>query len=179
MRRRADQEACGCDEVHGTQVSYDDAKQKVIILDAEEEDKEAQLETGRSLPQGVCPSASRDTERASSGERTGVGAYFAVKQQIRDKPAACNYEIGGHEREATAMDPGRSDDDISCPVRMASSAAESAVIDLTGSDCEAPLEHENEHQQPQGLEQDWICPLCTFRNKPWAQSCDMCTHQKT
>jgi hypothetical protein len=151
--RAKDQEACGCDEVRGTQVTYDDARGEVIVLDdSDDEGSVAAAEMGRAGP-------------STSGRR----------------PAAVADEIGGARRGVTDTGGGKARRGVGSRggaviVDLTLSDDEGNMEPAKGVTARG-LQHGGRRNKGRETVSpwEWACPACTYKNAPWAPACDMCS----
>ena len=156
MQRAKDKEACGCDEVHGTQIDYDDAKGEVIVLD-EDEDLHADSISGRpgqaadklvhkpsKRIKADGPNASEKTDAPNTAAvEAGPSHTAALKGETKLKK--CNFD----------------------------------VIDLTEFDSEEDSPGPSQKRSESILPQTWTCKACTFINDSSGLRCEMCTSERT
>lgn len=162
MRRKVDQEACGCDEMHGTQVSYDKSKGEVIVLDKNEA-KEAESSKNPLATAGMTAKANGSFKEASSSakirKRAAVmpGRTSEIKPKTLSGGSACRQSTEANSRDGD---------------REKGPPQESELIDLTSSDWEDSLTVNAKHSKTLGGH--WQCPICTFRNTSQGSLCQMC-----
>ncbi len=152
MQRVRDQEACGCDEVHGTQITYDDSRGEVIVLDEDE---------------------SVDRSAISHRDKPGKDAQLAAsKDKIRAKPDSSHVSDAGEKvkKRESAAETGPS---LNKSARRSKPRPE--VIDLTELDSEEGSPVLLPFKGAENLPQKWICNACTYINPSDSSTCEMCS----
>ena len=156
MQRATDAEACGCDEVHGTQVAYDESKGEVIVLDDDTEEAADDGSVGQ-LSQQHPAVVSHETKASH------IPTSSTLEGRKRVAPAAVTGSQGRRFRD-TARRPKDSSEEI---------------IDLTksegdGSDASPVAKGESTIGESRGLATGWHCRVCTYLNQPKSRRCEMC-----
>ena len=156
MQRAKDQEACGCDEVHGTQISYDDSRGEVIVLDDDNDDNRG----------NIAPSSSaRLTQHADKAEDKEIEIGKLGRQNTSDE-----IDRGKRIRPFVEAAP-------SCTQRSRKAkqgTAKTDVIDLTETDSEEGSPDLSKKKHPSLSQRQWTCNACTFVNESACSRCEMC-----
>lgn len=178
MERLKAAEACGCDEVHGTQVTYDDAKGEVIVLDDDDDDH------GKNETRGT-----RGNVEPASRESTSLNPNGLIEEQPHVQIYTPGNKIAPHESARSELvriqrnpleGPGLSSSaSLGRQQRRQQTSAEGQgpVIDLTEADFEETspqVQHPTKKWRPGISEDKWQCQSCTFINAGCAAKCEMC-----
>lgn len=140
MQRARDAEACGCDEAHGTQVSFDDRSGEVVPL------KPDLTRAEQASPHQEHPLLNHQqqaSEHTASGERTGDASHQRSRKDRPNVPSRGVYmeDAGPLKglRESTkrkGLDASSDTHTVRCKqsLRTRPSSVLSDIIDLTGED---------------------------------------------
>ena len=161
MQRAKDQEACGCDEIHGTQISYDDSKGEVIVIDGDDDEKVKKRPIGSSArPTGKMEEDNVAEEQSKKGKLEDPDAYDS-KDRAERTGAAAEAETPCHASAKNKQSKDNFD-----------------IIDLTEAD-----RKEGSPDLLEGLASEflhpWTCKACTFINDSDRLNCEICSTPHT
>lgn len=144
-RRAAERDSCGCDEVHGTRLGYDDDKGEVIILEPDDD---------TDLP----PTERDGLHPGSTGVQSDIGQKRAA--QPNQQPRNAQRQRAGSllAKKPTVIDLTGSDDENEVKVKSEQKVKPCSV----GVKSEASGGWE------------WACVACTLLNAPWSEACGVC-----
>ena len=159
MQRARDQEACGCDEVHGTQISYDDSEGEVIVLDDDDEIVDRRP---------VAPSARPTQKMVNTADEKSKGKLenehgHTLKERFKEKGSGAG--------------AGPSHSLLSAKTKQ--SKYHSDVIDLTDADSKEGSPELLEDKLATEMSCPWTCKACTFINESSDSKCEICATTNT
>lgn len=169
MERLRAAESCGCDEDHGTQVSYDDAKGEVIVLDDNDDTGDYKEPSDLQPSVGLAKRQKHSSQSGTLTMKMPTNSGLATLDEA-GRVDGSNASLGA---EITLVD-----DTHNTGIKAAADTSINLVIDLT-EECDEisprpQIKLEARKPSSRGPLLDWQCQRCTFVNSAHRPRCAMC-----